>query len=81
MGLLHARVEPDQVLAIAKERAEQIAALPAPAVQMAKVALYRTYTHDAESALQLTAALQSLVQHTKEHSDAVEAMLAKITGK
>lgn len=81
MGLLHARVEPDEVLAIAKERAEQIAALPAPAVQMAKVALYRTYTHDAESALQLTAALQSLVQHTKEHSDAVEAMLAKITGK
>ncbi|MEC9442100.1 MAG: enoyl-CoA hydratase-related protein [Myxococcota bacterium] len=81
IGLLHASVAPEQVLPLARERAEQIASLPAPAVQMAKVALYRTYTHDAESALQLTAALQSLVQHTKEHSDAVEAMLAKITGK
>ena len=46
---------------------------------MAKVALYRTYTHDAESALQLTAALQSLVQHTQAHQDAVEAMLTKIS--
>lgn len=81
MGLVHECVAPEQVLERARERADQIAALPAPAVQMAKVALYRTYTHDAESALQLTAALQSLVQHTREHAEAVEAMLQKISGR
>ena len=79
IGLIHAKVEADRVMEVARERAEQIARLPAPAVQMAKVALYRTYTHDAESALQLTAALQSLVQHTQAHQDAVEAMLTKIS--
>jgi enoyl-CoA hydratase/carnithine racemase len=78
IGAIHHAVPADQVLPLANQLAHSIAALPAPAVRMAKVALYRTYHHDIESALQLTAALQSLVQHSTAHQDAVAAMLAKI---
>ncbi len=79
LGLAHHVVAPDEVMPRASAIASQIAALPAPAVKMAKAALYRTYNQDLESALQLTAAFQSLVQHTTAHEDAVNAMLAKLT--
>ena len=78
IGLIHQLVPHDQLLSIAHERAAAIAQLPAPAVQMSKVALYRSYNHDLEIALQLTAALQGLVQHTAAHEAAVEAMLQKL---
>lgn len=81
IGLVHELVAPEDVLTRAQERARAMAALPAPALQMAKVALYRSYNQDAEVALQLTAALQSIVQHTDAHMEAVEAMLARLGQK
>jgi enoyl-CoA hydratase/carnithine racemase len=78
MGLVHRVVEPDELLARAHELADQIASLPAAAVQATKAAIYRTAHQDLESALQITAALQSLVQHTDDHRRAVDAMLEKI---
>lgn len=78
IGLVHEVVPHDEVLSHATTRAEKIARLPAPAVQMAKVALYRTYTQQIEPALQLTSALQGLVQHTPEHEAAVLAMLERL---
>ena len=80
IGLVHELAEPDEVMPRALERAADIARLPGPAVQMARVALYRTYHQSAESALELTAALQGLVQHTAEHEAAVAAMLARLSG-
>jgi enoyl-CoA hydratase/carnithine racemase len=78
IGAVHHVVPQPDVLPRAIAIASQIAQLPAPAVRMAKVALYRTYHQDLEGALQLTAALQGLVQHSAAHQDAVAAMLAKL---
>lgn len=78
IGLVHEVVAPDQLYQRARERALHIASLPSPAVNMAKVALYRTYSQSIEPALQLTSALQALVQHTPEHEEAVLKLLKKL---
>ncbi len=78
IDLVHEVVPPEEVTSRANEIASEIARLPAPAVRMAKVALRKTYNRDMEVALELTAALQGLVQHTEAHEQAVLGMLAKI---
>lgn len=78
IALVHELTPTADVLATAQARAAHIAKLPAPAIKMAKAALYRTYHMDIESALQLTAAFQGLVQHTPEHMEAVERLLSKL---
>jgi enoyl-CoA hydratase/carnithine racemase len=79
IGLVGEVVATDMVLPRANEVAAQIAALPPKAVKTAKAALYRSVDRDIETALQITAALQSGVQRTDEHREAVEAMLAQIS--
>lgn len=69
---------PGEVVARATERARQIASLPPEAVQAAKSCVYACADADLETALQLTAALQSTVQHTDAHREAVEAMLDEL---
>lgn len=81
IGLIHQRTPADEVMARAQSTAEQIAQLPPKAVKMAKAALYNSVDRDLETALQLTAALQSCVQQTDEHVEAVEAMLAALRAK
>jgi enoyl-CoA hydratase/carnithine racemase len=78
IGLVHHVLPASDVLPRAQQIAQHIAQLPSPAVRMAKVALYRTYHQDLEGALQLTAALQGLVQHSPEHQRAVLDMLQKL---
>jgi len=80
LGLVTTVVPAEDVLATARERAEQIAALPPKAVQAAKACLYRSVDHDLETALQLTAALQATVQHTDEHTKAVQDMIERLRG-
>lgn len=79
IGLVNQVVAPDVVVDTARDQAEQIASLPPKAVQSAKATLYRTVDRDIETALQITAALQAGVQHTDEHMQAVEDMLARIS--
>lgn len=79
LGITHHTVAPDDVLAHTHKLADQIAALPPGAVRSAKTALYRSYNQGLDVALHLTAALQSTVQHTDEHIEAVQAMLASIS--
>lgn len=79
IGLVTTVVPPGDVLGTARERAEQIASLPPKAVQAAKACLYRSVDNDLETALQLTAALQATVQHTKDHTAAVEEMLERLS--
>lgn len=78
IDLVHQVVPADQVLPTAETLAAQIAELPAGAVRAAKTTLYRTANQDLETALQLTAALQGLVQSTEEHHNAVEELLASL---
>lgn len=78
IDLIHRAVPDDEVLDAARETAEQIASLPPKAVQTAKTALYRSVNRDLEGALQITAALQSLIQQTDEHHEAVEAVLEQL---
>lgn len=78
IGLVHHCVAPDDVIEQARTLALQIARLPPKAVRMAKAALYRSVDRDHETALQLTAALQACVQHTDQHEQAVEELLARL---
>jgi enoyl-CoA hydratase/carnithine racemase len=75
IGLVNHVVEPDEVMERTRDMAEQIASLPPKAVQLAKTAVYRSADSDFESAMQLTAALQALVQHTDEHDQAVRDVI------
>lgn len=81
LNLIHEAVPADDVIARAHEVASMIKRHPAPAIKMAKAALYRTYHQDLETALQLTAAFQSITQHTDDHIEAVERMLERISSK
>lgn len=74
-------VDDDAVMKEARSTAEQIASLPPKAVKMAKAALYRCVDEDLETSLQLTAALQACVQHTDEHREAVEDVIASLKKK
>lgn len=78
IDLVH-RVVPHEMLATAvEETARHMASLPPKAMRMAKAALYRSVDRDLETALQLTAALQGLVQSTDEHDKAVLTLLESL---
>jgi enoyl-CoA hydratase/carnithine racemase len=79
MGLVTELAPKEEVVTRAVERAEQIASLPPKAVQAAKACLYRSVDQDLETALQLTAALQATVQHTDDHAEAVQDLLASLS--
>ncbi len=78
IDLVHHVVPQEQVLERAGQIASEIAALPPKAVQTAKTALYRSVDRDLETALQITAALQGLIQRTDEHRQAVDDLLAAL---
>lgn len=78
IDLVHRIVDDDRVVSEARETADQIASLPPKAVRTAKAALYRSVDQDLESSLQITAALQSLIQQTDEHHEAVETLLESL---
>ena len=75
IDLIHRMVPDDEVLSKARQWADHIGSLPPKAVRTAKAALYRSVDRDLETALQITAALQGLIQRTDEHQQAVEALL------
>jgi len=75
IGLVNHLVDSDEVMERTREMAEQIASLPPNAVQLAKTAVYRAADSDFESSMQLTAALQALVQRTDEHDQAVRDVI------
>lgn len=81
LNLVHEIVPREDVMPRALALAGLISAHPASAIKMAKAALYRCYNQDLETALQLTAAFQSITQHTDDHIEAVERMLEKITSR
>lgn len=77
IGLVHAVVEADALLAAAKARARLVAANAPLAVRLTKRAAYRSWDLDMDTALELAASFQGMVQNTADHHEAVDAILGK----
>jgi len=78
IDLVNRTVPGDSLREEVSATANRIAELPPKAVKITKAALYRSVDQDFETSLQLTAALQSCVQHTDEHATAVRSVLASL---
>ncbi len=78
IDLVHRVVADDDVIDSAGEMAARIASLPSKAIRTAKAALYRSVDQDLETSLQITAALQGLIQRTDEHQEAVDELLESL---
>ena len=76
-GLVHRVVEPGQVAAEARALAERLAAGPTAAYRAVKTVLATAPTDSLEQTLAHEARLQTELGRTADHSEAVEAFLAK----
>lgn len=77
LGLVHEVVEPDEVLPRARAVAEEIAANAPLAVQLTKRAAYRSWETELQTALELAASYQGIVQRSADHREGVSAILEK----
>lgn len=77
MGLVHEVAEAGTLMAVARRWADEIAANAPLAVRMTKRAAYRSWDADMETALELAATYQGMVQNTADHREAVAAILDK----
>ena len=77
IGLVTDVVERDELLPTATKLAQTIAGNAPLAVQMTKRAAYRSWDADVDTALELAATYQGMVQNTEDHKRAVEAILGK----
>ncbi|MEV8195268.1 crotonase/enoyl-CoA hydratase family protein [Rhodococcus pyridinivorans] len=78
-GLVSNVVPPDQLLDEARALANRVAANPPRSVRMAKKLLREGQHQSLDSLLELSAALQALVQQTTDHTRAVNALMEKRT--
>jgi enoyl-CoA hydratase/carnithine racemase len=76
-GLVSRVVEPDELLPTAHALAARVAANPPQALRMTKKLLREGQHQSLESLLELSAAMQALSHHTRDHHEAVAAMLEK----
>jgi enoyl-CoA hydratase/carnithine racemase len=76
-GLVSKVVAPEALEAEARAIAERIAINPAQALRITKRLLREGEHSRLESLLEMSAAFQALVHHTKDHGEAVEAFLGK----
>lgn len=77
IGLINAAVPADDLISKARELADEIAANAPLAVRMTKKAAYRSRDADVETALEIAASFQGMVQQSEDHHEAVEAILGK----
>lgn len=78
-GMVHRVVPAEEVLATAQALAAQLAAGPTAAFRAVKEVLSTAATDSLETTLAREAQLQARLGHTHDHSEAVEAFLAKRT--
>lgn len=81
IGLINRVVEPADLMSTALAMASQIAANAPLAVRMTKRAAYRSWDADVDTALELAASYQGMVQNTEDHKRAVDAILGKTTAE
>ena len=79
IGLVTEVVPADALLPRATQLAESIAANAPLAVRLTKRAAYKSWDADLDTALELAASYQGMVQNTADHRRAVEAILGKTT--
>ncbi len=77
IGLVHRVVPRDALLSEAEISAQQIAANAPLAVSLTKRAAYRSWDVDLDTALELAASYQGMIQNTEDHREAVAAILEK----
>jgi enoyl-CoA hydratase/carnithine racemase len=80
LGILLETVEPDRLLARAREIAAQIAAKPPLAVRYAKRTLRLAQEQGIEAHLEACAAFQGMLQKTEDHLEALAAFFDKRAG-
>nr|EJI94091.1 enoyl-CoA hydratase domain protein [Rhodococcus sp. JVH1] len=78
-GLVSSVVAPDKLLDEARALAGRVAANPPHSVRMAKRLLREGQHQSLDSLLELSAAMQALVQQTTDHTEAVNAFMEKRT--
>ncbi|MGW0173899.1 crotonase/enoyl-CoA hydratase family protein [Rhodococcus sp. NPDC003322] len=76
-GLVSRVVDPDDLLPTAHALAARVAANPPQALRMTKKLLREGQHQSLESLLELSAAMQALAHSTRDHQEAVAAMLEK----
>jgi len=77
IGLVHEVVPPDEVVSRAVAVATEIAANAPLAVQLTKRAAYRSWESELQTALELAASYQGVVQRTDDHREGVAAILER----
>lgn len=78
-GLVSKVVAPDQLLAAARDMANRIAVNPPQAVRLTKRLLRESEHMRLSTLLEMSAAYQALAHGTRDHREAVDAMLEKRT--
>lgn len=76
-GMVTRVVAPEELLTAANELAARIAVNPPTALRMTKKLLREGASSTLDSLLEMSASLQALVHQTKDHQEAVAAMLEK----
>ena len=77
IGLVHEVAPPEDLMDAALVHARRMAAIAPQAVQFAKRAIYRSWDLPMDTALELAATYQGIVQNTHDHLEGVNALLEK----
>ncbi|WP_024793642.1 crotonase/enoyl-CoA hydratase family protein [Tomitella biformata] len=80
-GMVSRVVEPEALLATARELADRVAVNPPHALRMTKKLLREGQRQDLDSILELSAAMQALSHHTADHTEALAAFLERRPGQ
>ena len=78
-GMVSQVVEPDKLLDAANKLALRIAANPPSALRMTKRLIKEGEHAKLDSLLEMSASLQALAHQTKDHAEAVDAIIEKRT--
>ena len=79
IGLVSKVVEPDQLLPEAKALAARIADNPPHALRLSKKLLRESSNSSMAQLLELSATYNAMLQHTQDHRDRVDALVARIS--
>lgn len=79
-GMVSKVVEPDELISTAMDIAQRIAANPPHSVRMAKRLLKESEHQSLGSLLELSAGMQAISHHTKDHAEALDAFFTKRRG-
>jgi enoyl-CoA hydratase/carnithine racemase len=80
-GLVSQVVEPDELMNAAKAMADRIAANPPHALRLSKKLLRESSNSTMNQLLELSAVYNAMLQHTDDHRERVDDLVAQISSK